>query len=302
MRRKVGGAPWSAGLIEPAAAAEVPAVIAHSRPMKVLRDTFADGVHLRNDLFSYERETLQEGELSNGVLVLETFLGYDTQRAADAVNELLTSRLQQFEHTALTELAPLFAEHGLDPVSCAKVLAYVKGLQDWQAGGHEWHMRSRRYRNGGGRGTNVAYLPFGLSSGYGLSAAAPRSFASFASVPGGALRVRSFTHVPLQQVGPTPLPEFHMPFKVRLNAHLDQSRVNTLDWARRIGLLEPQPGEPASDIWDDGKLADFDFPLCAAGLNPDGPPEELGLGSPRLTRGTYCDDLLPAVHGARRRP
>src|SRR5258708_10462111 len=147
MRRKVGGAPWSAGLIEPAAAAEVPAVIAHSRPMKVLRDTFADGVHLRNDLFSYERETLQEGELSNGVLVLETFLGYDTQRAADAVNELLTSRLQQFENTALTELAPLFLEHGLDPKSCADVLAYVKGLQDWQAGGPEWPLPSTPYIN-----------------------------------------------------------------------------------------------------------------------------------------------------------
>ena len=83
--------------------------------MRVLRDTFADAVHLRNDLFSYQRETEEEGELTNGVLVLETFLGCTTQQAADAVNDLLTSRLQQFENTALTELAPLFAEHGLDP-------------------------------------------------------------------------------------------------------------------------------------------------------------------------------------------
>ncbi len=77
--------------------------------MRVLRDAFSDGVHLRNDLFSYEREIEHEGELSNGVLVLETFLGCTTQEAADAVNDLLTSRLQQFEHTALTELRPLFA-------------------------------------------------------------------------------------------------------------------------------------------------------------------------------------------------
>ena len=104
MRRKVGGAPWSANLIEHACDAEVPAVIAASRPMQVLRDTFADAVHLRNDLFSYQREVHDEGELSNGVLVLERFLGCDTQQAADRVNDLLTSRLQQFEHTALTEL------------------------------------------------------------------------------------------------------------------------------------------------------------------------------------------------------
>ena len=29
------------------------------------------------------------------------------------------------------------------------VMLYVKGLQDWQSGGHEWHMRSSRYMNEG---------------------------------------------------------------------------------------------------------------------------------------------------------
>jgi len=114
MRRKVGGAPWSANLVEHANGVEVPAVIAATRPMHVLRDTFADGVHLRNDLFSYQREVEQEGELANSVLVFERFLGCTTQEAADAVNDLLTSRLHQFEHTAVTEVPPLFAEHGVD--------------------------------------------------------------------------------------------------------------------------------------------------------------------------------------------
>ncbi|MEV7867189.1 germacradienol/geosmin synthase [Streptomyces sp. NPDC088124] len=150
MRRKVGGAPWSAGLVEYAARAEVPDAVADSRPLRVLKEAFSDAVHLRNDLFSYEREIEEEGELSNGVLVLETFLGCTTQEAADAVNDLLTSRIQQFENTALTELAPLFAERGLGPRECADTLAYVKGLQDWQSGGHEWHLRSSRYMNGVG--------------------------------------------------------------------------------------------------------------------------------------------------------
>lgn len=110
MRRKVGGAPWSANLVEHATGAEVPDEIAATRPMQVLRDTFADGVHLRNDLFSYQREVSDEGELANGVLVLERFLGCTTQEAADIVNDLLTSRLHQFEHTAVTEVPDLFAE------------------------------------------------------------------------------------------------------------------------------------------------------------------------------------------------
>lgn len=115
MRRKVGGAPWSANLVEHAVGAEVPAEIAATRPMEVLRDTFSDAVHLRNDLFSYEREVQDEGELSNGVLVFEKFLGCTTQEAADAVNDLLTSRLHQFEHTAVTEVPRLLDKRGVDP-------------------------------------------------------------------------------------------------------------------------------------------------------------------------------------------
>jgi germacradienol/geosmin synthase len=89
MRRKVGGAPWSADLVEHAAFVEVPARVADSRPMRVLKDTFSDGVHLRNDLFSYQRETENEGEINNCVLVLEQFLEVSPQRAADLTNDVL---------------------------------------------------------------------------------------------------------------------------------------------------------------------------------------------------------------------
>jgi hypothetical protein len=52
IRRRVGGAPWSACLVEYATGAEVPARFAATRPLEVLRDSFSDAVHLRNDLFS----------------------------------------------------------------------------------------------------------------------------------------------------------------------------------------------------------------------------------------------------------
>jgi germacradienol/geosmin synthase len=51
MRRRVGGAPWSANLVE-YVAAELPDRLARTRQVRVLTDTFADAVHLRNDLFS----------------------------------------------------------------------------------------------------------------------------------------------------------------------------------------------------------------------------------------------------------
>lgn len=295
MRRKVGGAPWSAGLVEYAAGAEVPASVARSRPLRVLRDAFSDGVHLRNDLFSYQRETQEEGELSNGVLVLETFLDCGTQQAADSVNDLLTSRLHQFENTTVTELPPLFAEYGLDPAECAAVLAYVKGLQDWQSGGHEWHMRSSRYMNGGAHsGRGVWTLP--VPSGLGTSAATVKPF----TVRSEAARRRSFTYVPYQRTGPSRLPDFEMPFKVTLSPHLDAARRETVEWGREMGMLEPQPGVPASDIWSAEALAGYDFPLCAAGIHPDATPEGLNLSSQWLTWGTYGDDYYPVIFGAPR--
>ncbi|MFG2301684.1 family 2 encapsulin nanocompartment cargo protein terpene cyclase [Actinacidiphila glaucinigra] len=309
MRRKVGGAPWSAGLVEYAAGAEVPAAVAGARPLLVLRDAFSDAVHLRNDLFSYQRETEEEGELSNGVLVLETFLGCSTQEAAESVNDLLTSRLQQFENTVLTELPPLFAEHALDPAQCARVLAYVKGLQDWQSGGHEWHMRSSRYMNGGGagsgdgagagggagaRGAESGWSPFALPGVLGLSAGTVRTTGR-----AEAARVRGFTHAP-RSTGPIPLPDFLMPFTARSSPHLDASRRHVVDWAHRMGLLLPQPGVPHSHVWDEHKLVAFDFPLCAAGIHPDATPEGLDLTSGWLTWGTYADDYFPAVYGRTR--
>ncbi|MEU0837918.1 family 2 encapsulin nanocompartment cargo protein terpene cyclase [Streptomyces sp. NPDC005962] len=295
MRRKVGGAPWSAGLVEHAVGAEVPAVIAESRPLRVLRDAFADAVHLRNDLFSYQREIEDEGELSNGVLVLETFLGCTTQQAADSVNDLLTSRLQQFENTTFTELAPLFAEHGLSVAACADVMAYVKGLQDWQSGGHEWHMRSSRYMNGGGAGSEPAWSPFSVN-GLGTSAA------NLWLTTGRAerARARGFSHVPYSRVGPSLLPDFAMPFTARLSPHLDRARRNLVAWSHRMGILGPQPGIPGSDVWDERRLLAADLPLCAAGIHPDASPDELDLTSGWLAWGTYADDYYPQLFGRRR--
>ncbi|MGW1375735.1 family 2 encapsulin nanocompartment cargo protein terpene cyclase [Streptomyces sp. NPDC002446] len=294
MRRKVGGAPWSAGLVEYAAGAEVPASVAASRPLRVLKDTFSDGVHLRNDLFSYQRETEDEGELSNGVLVLETFLDCTTQEAADSVNDLITSRLQQFENTVLLELPALFLEEGLDPKSCADVLAYAKGLQDWQSGGHEWHMRSSRYMNGGGAAAGSArpWSPFS-AGGLGTSAADLKT----ALATAGAHRLRSYTHVPHQTVGPSRIPDITMPFTTTLSPHLEGARRRVVEWAHRMGILQPQPGVPLSDVWDEPAIIRYDLALCAAGLHPDATPEELDLSSAWLAWGTYADDYYPQVFG-----
>ncbi|AMW13584.1 Geosmin synthase [Streptomyces qaidamensis] len=286
MRRKVGGAPWSAGLVE-YATAEVPAAVAGSRPLRVLMETFSDAVHLRNDLFSYQREVEDEGENSNGVLVLETFFGCTTQEAADTVNDVLTSRLHQFEHTAFTEVPAVALEKGLGPDELAAVAAYTKGLQDWQSGGHEWHLRSSRYMNDNAlRGDG----PWPGCSGIGTSAADVRALLATA---GAERRLRSYTHVPYQKVGPARIPDIRMPFPLELSPHLDNARQSLRHWVERMGIL-------AEGVWDEDKLRAYDLALCSAGLDPDATREALDLSAQWLAWGTYGDDYYPLVHGHRR--
>ncbi|GII91563.1 terpene synthase family protein [Sinosporangium siamense] len=292
MRRRVGGAPWSANLIEHAVGAPVPDRVSGTRPLRVLRDAFADAIHLRNDLFSYEREVMDEGELSNGVLVFEKFFGYDTQRSADAVNDLLTSRLHQFENTVFTELPALFDDHGLDLPERLAVLAYVKGMQDWQSGGHEWHMRSSRYMNSEAELSPPVFVPvLGGPTGLGTAAAQLRLLPGL-TAPGGP---RSHSHVPFTPVGPVEVPEFYLPVKARVNPHLDTARKESLDWSERMGFHAPIPGLPGPALWTAAQNKGFDFALCAAGIDPDAAPEELIKSAKWLTWGTYADDFYPRV-------
>ncbi|WP_328325019.1 germacradienol/geosmin synthase [Kribbella sp. NBC_00382] len=283
MRRKVGGAPWSANLVEYASNAEVPVEIAGTRAMQVLSDTFSDAVHLRNDLFSYQREVETEGEVNNGVLVVERFLGCSPQEAAEVVNDILTSRLHQFENTAVAEIPPLLAENLVGPQGQLDVLNYVKGLQDWQSGGHEWHLRSSRYMNNGGKAA------LGGPTGIGTSAA--RILQSLvATAP---YRIRSHTFTPFQPVGATPLPGFYMPYSAKRSPHLDAAREHLRGWCAEMGLLD-------GVVWDADYLEANDLPLCAAGIHPDASPEALNLSSDWLAWGTYADDYYPIVFGRTR--
>ncbi|CAM3664853.1 terpene synthase family protein [Nocardiopsis rhodophaea] len=294
MRRKVGGAPWSANLVEVAAGAELPDYLVGSRPLRVLTDTFADAVHLRNDLFSYQREVREEGENSNAVLVFEHFFDCTTQQAADKVNDLLTSRLVQFEDTALSEVPPLLAESAASPDDAARVTAYVKGLQDWQSGGHEWHARSSRYMNGDAvRQPAIPLVPVGLGT---ETARLPM----LAVGPGLARRTQQHTQPLYEAVGHLPLPQLPVPFPARVSAHLPAARRHGKEWARRMGFFESVPGADVGAVWDEEIYDAADFAHCAARIHADAEPDQLDLSTDWLGWGTYGDDVYPRVFGAAR--
>ncbi len=300
MRRRVGGAPWSANLVEYAAQAEIPARIAALRPMEVLSDTFSDAVHLRNDLFSYQREVREEGENSNAVLVFEKFFDCPTQDAAELVNNQLTSRLQQFEHTALVDVPAVLAEYAIAPDDQLRVGSYVKGLQDWQAGGHEWHAKSSRYMNEGTVASAAG--PFG-SAAFG----GPTEFASaanlFTMTPGRlglGRRAAQYSHRPFEPVGHLPLPEIYMPFPIRTSRHLDAARRHGVEWARQMGFFDSLPGVEVGGVWNERRYNGIDVAHCAAMIDADATAEGLNLSTDWLAWGTYGDDYFPLVFGATR--
>ncbi|WP_202125382.1 terpene synthase family protein [Actinomadura physcomitrii] len=277
MRRKVGGAPWSADLVEVAAGAEVPARVAGTRPLRVLKDAFSDAVHLRNDIFSYQRETESEGEVNNGVLVMERFFGTDPQRAAEITNDLLTSRMQQFEHTAVTELPVLFEEHALDPAERRDVLRYARGLQDWQSGGHEWHLRSSRYMNEGAVRRRV---PPGVPE-----------VARLLGVGTSAVRIRSLTRPPVAAGGGEfRMPELSLPYEPLLNPRIAGLRAHTAEWARNMGMLEG--GIPGT--WTPKAFDAADYAMFAALTHPDAPGPELELIADWHLWRFFFDDFFDA--------
>lgn len=274
MRRRVGGAPWSANLVEYAATAEVPARLAHTQPLRVLCDCFADAVHLRNDLFSYQREVEEEGENANAVLVLQRFLGLPTQPAANLVNELITSRMEQFEDTALVELPLLFTEYAADPDEQRAVSGYTIGLQDWQAGGHEWHLRSGRYMNSG-----LNPGPVGIGT------------ATARLLPGLRIRTRR-GNPPPRHGGPLPVPTLPMPYPTRLHPQAEAARGPVADWFARMGLLDPALG------WSARGLAEMNPVALAARMYPTGTLDELILRAQWCGWFGYGDDLFSRKHRA----
>ncbi|MGH8475069.1 MAG: terpene synthase family protein [Blastocatellia bacterium] len=88
-----------------------------------------------------------------------------------------------------------------------------------------------------------------------------------------------------------------MSYTVRMNPNLDASRRNTIAWCHRMGFFDSVPGLPGIGLWDERRLAGFDFPLCAAAIHPDASLDELDITSGWLSWGTYADDFLPVVYG-----
>lgn len=283
-RRVTSGMMWSADLLEHSLGAEIPPHIYDARPIRVINEIFHDSVALRNDIVSYPRDE-KEGKINNAVMVMREFLGCDLQRAVDVVNDMVSSRLFQFENTCAVELPLFLDEHLIDPATRSSVLRYARGVQDWMAGDFEWETRP------GGR-----YLPaepepertpdrLAGPTGLGTSQLLLRLQRTLP----GLRRFQSHAHRPFERVEPSARPSLYMPYPARMSPHVEEVRASLRRWFREMGITEPYPGGPAV-VWDEAMLNSVDSGGCASLAVPSGSLREVEMSTLWYAWVTWADD------------
>lgn len=90
-------------------------------------------------------------------------------------------------------------------------------------------------------------------------------------------------------------PQFHMPFRCRLNPHVDRARLHAGEWAGRMGMFDEEylawPGR-----WSEETFSRADFPLFIALTHPNADADELDLVTAWHVALWFVDDLfLPTV-------
>ena len=113
--------------------------------MRALENSAADYACLINDVFSYQKEIEFEGELHNGVLVVQNFLDCDyptrrrrRQRPDDLAHGSSSTSRRRSSRSLDDRPRPDVRE---------RVLAYVSELEDWMAGILNWHRECGRYKD-----------------------------------------------------------------------------------------------------------------------------------------------------------
>jgi len=82
-RRAFGGMLFAADLIEPGSDVHLDEDLVAARPLRLFRETFADAVAFRNDILSYRKEVPAGEAPSNGVAVVQHFLGCEVEGFRD---------------------------------------------------------------------------------------------------------------------------------------------------------------------------------------------------------------------------
>jgi germacradienol/geosmin synthase len=146
MRRATFGSDLTLSMCRMGHGPAVPPEVYRSGPVRSLENAAIDYACLLNDVFSYQKEIEYEGEIHNAILVVQNFFGIDYPSALEVVHDLMTQRMQQFEHVVAHELPIVYDDFGLSDEAREIMGNYVVDLQNWLAGILHWHQEVDRYK------------------------------------------------------------------------------------------------------------------------------------------------------------
>ena len=291
--------PWSAGLVEYATGAEVPAAIA-----AVAAAAGAAGHVLRRRAPAQRPVLLPARGRGRGRAQQRRAGPGDVPRLHDPGGRRRRQRPAHLpaaavrEHRRSPSCPPLLrGARASTRTSAPPSLAYVKGLQDWQSGGHEWHMRSSRYMNEGAGRREPPLL--GGPTGLGTSAA---DVGALLAAGRAAARLRSLHATCRSSRSARPLlPDFYMPFTARAQPAPGRRARARLRRRGRAGWACSTAAGARSHLGRGQARRATTSPLCAAGIAPGRHP---GRARPRARLaglGHLRRRLLPAASSAARR-
>jgi germacradienol/geosmin synthase len=146
MRRATFGSDLTLSLCRMGQGPAIPPEVYRSGPVRSLENAAIDYACLLNDVFSYQKEIEYGGEIHNAILVVQNFFGVDYPAALGVVHDLMTQRMQQFEHVVAHELPVLYEDFQLSEEARTALDGYVLDLQNWLAGILNWHREVDRYK------------------------------------------------------------------------------------------------------------------------------------------------------------
>ncbi len=143
-RRHTVGTLWCVDLMEAALGIELPAAVHQLPEFGALCGAAAEHIGLFNDVLSGEKER-RLGYTHNSVLLHEKHSGMSTSEAVEAVNVLLTERIEMLDASARILLDHLETAGFGEPVR-AETRTGIAGLRALVRGNFDWHFEVGRYR------------------------------------------------------------------------------------------------------------------------------------------------------------
>ncbi|NIF32056.1 hypothetical protein F3J29_07875 [Enterobacter sp. Cy-643] len=143
IRRDTGAVRVVLDIIEFCLNDEIPAIVADSLELQLLKNCTIDVICMSNDLFSFEKER-SRGDVNNLVLVWQENVGCSREEAVASIYRFVLDRQNLFIATR-QRLETLLEESPLKQAQRETIRRYVEGMAHWMRANLDFSLSTPRY-------------------------------------------------------------------------------------------------------------------------------------------------------------